>query len=96
MLVFTWFRWRKVFYVCTVSRDAQRFRSVVVITFALHAKGHGFEPRRNLTFLFLERELRRQKQLDLLAKADENNAIKAKVIAKDENEANEQFHRNQF
>ena len=26
----------------------QRFRSVVVITFALHAKGHGFEPRRNL------------------------------------------------
>ena len=26
------------------------FRSVVVITFALHAKGHGFEPRRNLIF----------------------------------------------
>ena len=29
----------------------QRFRSVVVITFALHAKGHGFEPRRNLILL---------------------------------------------
>ena len=28
------------------------FRSVVVITFALHAKGHGFEPRRNLIFIF--------------------------------------------
>ena len=28
------------------------FRSVVVITFALHAKGHGFEPRRNLIFYF--------------------------------------------
>ena len=28
--------------------SVQRFRSVVVITFALHAKGHGFEPRRNL------------------------------------------------
>ncbi len=27
-----------------------RFRSVVVITFALHAKGRGFEPRRNLGF----------------------------------------------
>lgn len=30
-----------------------RFLGVVVITSALHAEGLGFEPRRNLTFLFL-------------------------------------------
>ena len=34
----------------------RRFRSVVVITFALHAKGHGFEPRRNLIFYFKQKE----------------------------------------
>ena len=30
----------------------QRFHSVVVITFALHAKGRGFEPRWNLILIF--------------------------------------------
>ena len=38
-------------YYWTLRLGAKRFRSVVVITFALHAKGRGFEPRRNLGFI---------------------------------------------
>ena len=37
-----------------VKIQHKRFRSVVVITSASHAEGPGFEPRRNLNYIFVE------------------------------------------
>ena len=48
----------------------------------------------NFVTQFSERELRRQKQLDLLNQTEKKDSgVKAKVIAKQEDEVFEQFHR---